>query len=126
MVWRPIHRFSLIRRNLPRFRVASPYRSPIVSKRTGNAHRTHTHYKGTQTVISPALIAAAVAEVGMADTFPHFLTVATAPDVRRVIDWNSPEGYRNTSPGQAIRRHLEMFPGESPVAVRPAYGAPNA
>jgi hypothetical protein len=54
-----------------------------------------------------------------AQTFPRFLTVAIAPGVRRVVEWNSPEGYRATSPGAAIRRHLEMFPGESPVAVRP-------
>ena len=57
-----------------------------------------------------------------APTFPRFLTVAIAPDVRRVIEWNSPESYRTTSPGAAIRRHLEMFPGESAVAVRPYCG----
>ena len=53
-------------------------------------------------------------------TFPRFLTVAIAPGVRRVIEWNSPESYRTTSPGEAIRRHLAMYPCESPVAVRPA------
>jgi len=52
-------------------------------------------------------------------TFPRFLTVATAPGVRRVIEWNDPNSYRTTSPGTALRRHLDMFPGESPVAVRP-------
>jgi len=52
-------------------------------------------------------------------TFPRFQTVAIAPGVRRVMEWNSPESYRTTSPGAAIRRHLEMFPGESPVTVRP-------
>lgn len=52
--------------------------------------------------------------------FPRFLTVATAPGVRRVIEWNDANSYGTTSPGTAIRRHLEMYPGESPVAVRPA------
>ena len=54
----------------------------------------------------------------MTQTFPRFLTVATAPDVRRVMEWNDPNSYRTTSPGAALRRHLEMFPGESPVSVR--------
>jgi hypothetical protein len=55
----------------------------------------------------------------MAQTFPRFQTVAIAPDVRRVMEWNSGETAQTTSPGTAIRRHLEMFPGESPVTVRP-------
>lgn len=54
-----------------------------------------------------------------ATTFPYFLTVATAPGVRRVMAWNGPNTYYTTSPGAAIRRHLAMFPNESPVTIRP-------
>ena len=54
----------------------------------------------------------------MSATFPRFLTVATAPSVRRVMEWNGPNSYRTTSPAAAIRRHLQMYPGESAVTVR--------
>ena len=52
-------------------------------------------------------------------TFPRFLTVATAPGVRRAIEWNDANSYGTTSPGTAIRRHLQMYPGEGAVTVRP-------
>jgi hypothetical protein len=47
----------------------------------------------------------------MTQTWNQFLTVSVENgENTNVIEWNSLESYRNTSPGTALKRHKELFP----------------
>jgi hypothetical protein len=50
-------------------------------------------------------------EKKMTQTWNQFLTVSVENgENTNVIEWNSLESYRNTSPGTALKRHKELFP----------------
>ena len=48
-----------------------------------------------------------------AQTWSQFFTVGNSDFKPVIIDWNSEGSYKNTSPGNALRRHKEMYPNQS-------------
>ena len=49
----------------------------------------------------------------MTQTWTQFLTVGFGDSKPVIIDWNTEESYKNTSPGNALKRHKEMYPSQS-------------